>query len=451
VTLVGTIVTSLATVLVHSAFSGWMHAISLLLLAGMLSVLDLRSLFSALGTGVVNAVAAPLIFLRGLKQIRLGKMAIGALLWRSRIYLVPIIILVVFIAIYRNASPVFDGVIRNTFGWFGDLVVELFSHFNFALAGTFLLCLMVAALLLVRNEVSLFAESDRASLDQLFRKRKRRYKVGLSRSLMHEYRAAMFLLFLLNLAILVLNVTDIQWVWLNFEWEGQYLKQFVHEGTWLLILSIVISIVLVLYHFRGNLNFLTRNKTLKVLSYVWLMQNAVLAVSVAIRNFYYISYFSLAYKRIGVLIFLVLVLCGLITVVIKVMKQRTGFYLFRINALAWFIVLVVASSVPWDVIIARHNIGHADRSFLHLNYLSSLSDKALPYLDVPLDELNALHQKQLEMFPFSKKEQYMVPEVYHQMITDRKEAFMKRYESEGFLSRNLPEYLAYQRLKAKGL
>ncbi|HLG35832.1 MAG TPA: DUF4173 domain-containing protein, partial [Bacteroidia bacterium] len=233
-------------------------------------------------------------------------------------------------------------------------------------------------------------------------------------------------------------------VWFNFEWNGQYLKQFVHEGTYLLLLSIFISIALVLYFFRGSLNFFSKNKLLRTLSYAWLIQNAILTVSVAIRNFRYIDFFSLAYKRIWVIIFLALVLYGLYTVFIKVRNRRSAFYLFRTNAYAVLVVLIFCSVFNWDNIIAKYNFSHSEKSFLHLDYLATLSDQSLPYLDKPLEEIVRIDRVQKQKFPFGEK--YMSPEKYHRHIQARKEQFLLKWESKNILSWNLPEYLAYRQL-----
>jgi hypothetical protein len=63
----------------------------------------------------------------------------------------------------------------------------------------------------------------------------------------NEYKAGIVLLIALNALLLFVNIIDIKWVWIGFEFEGQYLKEFVHKGTYLLILSIIISIGIVLY------------------------------------------------------------------------------------------------------------------------------------------------------------------------------------------------------------
>jgi len=95
------------------------------------------------------------------------------------------------------------------------------------------------------------------------KRRKRRGIIGFkTMGLLNEYRTAVFLFVILNLLLLIVNSIDIYWVWFNFEWNGQYLKQFVHEGTYLLIFSILLSLILTLYFFRGNLNFLKKNRWL---------------------------------------------------------------------------------------------------------------------------------------------------------------------------------------------
>ena len=143
------------------------------------------------------------------------------------------------------------------------------------------------------------------------------------RAIHSEAAIGILLLGSLNALLLLLNALDIHHVWFNFHFEGQYLKSFVHQGTWLLIVSIVLGALIVLYYFRGDLNFHTGNRTIKVLSYLWLTQNAVLVVSVAIRNYWYIHHYALAYKRIGVAFFLLATLVGLLLIMVKVRNQRS--------------------------------------------------------------------------------------------------------------------------------
>ena len=264
-------------------------------------------------------------------------------------------------------------------------------------------------------------------------------------ALTSEYKAAIFLLFMLNILLLTVNIIDINWVWIGFEWNGAYLKQFVHEGTYLLIISILISIAITLYFFRGNLNFYKKNKLLRLLSFIWLFQNGILVISVAIRNFWYINYFALAYKRIGVIVFLILTLYGIITVVYKIKDSKTGFFLLRKNSMSLYLILIVLTFFNWDLIIANYNISSYQKSFVHLDYLSTLSNKTLPYLELQDSQLEKIAESQKQLFSF--KEKFMTTDEFKQKIQNRKTQFLSDWEKSKFFSWNYADYKAYIILK----
>jgi hypothetical protein len=143
-----------------------------------------------------------------------------------------------------------------------------------------------------------------------------------------------------------------------------------------------------LFFFRGNLNFYKRNKWLRYGAYGWIAQNAILVISVLLRDYYYITHMGLAYKRIGVLVFLLMVLMGLITVFIKIHQRKTVYYLWRVNG--WFavVLLVTASCVHWDETIAGYNLAHKNSIPIDVKFLLTLSDKTLPLLDKNRDVLD---------------------------------------------------------------
>ncbi len=89
--------------------------------------------------------------------------------------------------------------------------------------------------------------------------------------------------------------------------------EFVHQGVNVLIISVVLAIAMVMYFFRGNLNFLSNSQRLTYAAYVWIVQNAVLMVATAVKNTEYIERFGLTHKRIGVYVYLLLTLIGACT------------------------------------------------------------------------------------------------------------------------------------------
>lgn len=440
----GFIVSAFATVFIYSAFAFIVHFVFLFTLVGLLIYPQTKSLVFSLGHALSNIPISQYEFVKNFSQSDVKGQKLGLRLRKVRIFIIPIFIIGIFTAIYSSSNPVFNDLVIDLGTFFQESSSFIFQDLDLSIIFTFVISLLISIFIFIRSKNTEIIEIEQKSGENLIRKRKKFTKNIKFTALKNEYRSGIFLLIALNLMILLLNIIDIQWVWFGFEWQGQYLKQFVHEGTYLLILSILISIALVLYYFRGNLNFYKQNKLLKLLSFIWLAQNGILSISVAIRNFWYIHYFALAYKRIGVFLFLILTIHGLITVYLKVKHRKSAFYLFKTNTHALFIILLFSALFNWDGIIAKYNFKHADKSFLHLDYLSTLSDKTLPELDKPLNELQSIEKNQKQKFPFKQK--YMNPKAYKRIIQNRKEAFINKWESKSILSWNLPEYLAYRKL-----
>jgi len=438
----GFLVTSIFTVVTYSIYAYVIHFLALFVFVGMLNYNQARSFITALAIAFVSILSSQAAFVQEIYSRKIHKNAFGKLLWKSRIFLVPVLIITVFVSIYSFSNNVFGSMVGDVGLFIQNGFIFVFERLNFSLIFTFIFCSFSSVFLIIRSKNTTLAQQDAGANEQFMRHAKKNKRYFRLTALKSEYKAGAFLLLVLNALILIANTLDIYWVWFNFEWVGQTLKQFVHEGTYLLILSILISIALVLYFFRGNLNFYKRNKFLKLLSYIWLGQNAVLAISVMIRNYWYIEYFALAYKRIGVLIFLTLTVYGLYTVLIKIRDKKSAFYLFRTNAIAVFVALVLTSAVPWDSLIAQFNFAHANQSYLHLEYLSKLSDKTLPALDRSAFEMTPIETFQKETFDIDHDD--MTYGEYRIKINTRTASFKEKWEAKNILSWNLPEYLAYK-------
>jgi hypothetical protein len=443
ISFIGFLLTSLFTIITHSTFSYFIHFLTLIIFIGVLNYPSVRSLINALKITFVSFFGSQNKFLNLIFRSSINGKNIGSILWKSRIFLIPIAIVVIFLVIYSASNPIFNDLISEGFEAIFNAFNFIFKDLEILIVITFLIGIIISNYLIIRTRNQALVDDDLLSSEDLVRQKKGYNNSGIL-ALKNEYKAAIFLFFTLNILLLILNCIDVYWVWFNFEWTGQFLKQFVHEGTYLLIFSIIISIVLVLYFFRNNLNFYKNNKWLKRLSYVWIAQNAILVISVGIRNFWYINYYSLAYKRIGVIIFLLLTLYGLYTVLVKVRNRKSSFYLLSVNSSAILVVLIVSSLVNWDTVIAKYNFNHSDKSYLHLEYLVTLSDKSLPYLDKSLSELSLIEKNQKHLF--SKSEFSMPFSEYHRRINKRKEKFKLNWENKSILEWNLADYRAYKKL-----
>lgn len=439
------LLTGVFTVIVHSNFVYVMNFITLFLFTGVLIYPKLKSLASLIILAFFNLILSQKEFLTAIHNSNYKGKKLISYFWKSRIYIVPIFIILLFIVLYRNANPLFDQLLQKLSNAIGPWFNALLNNIDLFVLPFFLMCLLISNLYFYKKAKLEIVQAEENASNQLLRNRKKSSSSFNLIGLKYEYKAGLFLFVILNLILAVVNSIDVYWVWFNFEWKGQYLKQFVHDGTYLLIASLIISILLVLYFFRRNLNFYYSNTLLKQLAILWLAQNALLAISVAIRNFRYIEYFALAYKRIGVIIFLIIVIYGLYTIYIKINKRQSSYFLIKQNTAFTYMVLVLASLLNWDSIIANYNFKHYQTSFLHLEYLTTLSDKTLPILNKSEEELKRIERVQKEKFPFDGKA--MDVEDYRSKIESKKILFISNWENKNCLSWNYAEYSAYKEIQ----
>jgi hypothetical protein len=261
-----------------------------------------------------------------------------------------------------------------------------------------------------------------------------------------ERRAGVLFLVLVNVMLAVVNTIDISWVWIGFEVEeGISLKQFVHNGTWMLIISILLSIVILLHLFRGNQNFYARSGSLKKLAVLWIAQNFILGISVFLRNYHYISFHGLAYKRIGVIVFLALVLVGLITLYVKVWRRKSFFHLVRVNTWAWLAVLVGLSTVDWDSSIVRYNLRHENPGEIDIDNYLAMSDKVLPLLHANLDVV----ERQMARHRTNQVRwvEHLDPAVFRQVLAAKTDRFKRRMAEQHWQERNAADDRTLSALK----
>lgn len=450
------VLTSIMTLIHHSTLSFTINILLFFLFIGVISAPSLRSLAGSFEMSFHSFFMSFIALKKKTGQTRINSKKAKFRIWSKRIFLIPVLIIIVFSAIYSWANPKFGEIVNSVLNSLEGFFTYLFSNINFALFSVFILGLMISVFLFIRSNNKRLIKRDEDAGDTLIRVRKNSIGKLPMLGLVNEYKSAIFLFASLNILLFGLNFMDINYVWFNFKWEGQYLKEFVHEGTYILIFAILLSVVLVLYFFRRNLNFYQKNKWLKRLAIIWIIQNLVLTISVGIRNWHYIQYYSLAYKRIAIIFFLCLTIYGLYTVFLKVRNTKSNYYLLRTNSISLILVLILSTTVNWDRVIARYNFVHAKTGFVHLNFLASLSNSALPLLDKTESDLKGIQLYQENSFfkggnlgssPFSYRKIYMSTEIYLNEVKRRKQKFRKSWESKNWLEWNYAEWRSYKTLK----
>lgn len=440
ITMAGTLLSGIMVIVFNSFISKFSHIVSFWIMIGFVQQSSLRSIYYSLQYSAINYLKAPKALFADITAGRKSNSKAGLFFYNLRLVFIPIIALTIFYILFYNANPHFAGLADSFWKHFFKLFGNFFEYISFGrilfiLIGAFLTCGIVYR--------SVLTESSNDSLIDDTLKRIRVIRRGRvfdpMNALKKEYKVAVLLVALVNLLLLIVNGIDISWIWINFTVpEGMVLKHFVHEGTYLLILSILLSIGIILYFFRNNLNFYPNNNLLKVLSYVWMAQNMILTISVCLRNYHYINYHGLAYKRIGVIIFLLLTIAGLASMIIKISKTKSSYFVIKQNLWACYIMLILMSIVNWDMLIARFNLNHWNKSGIDVNFYFTLSPKVIPllYQSLPVidEQIKQTNISHTNYTPFTTIHEF------ERELNQNKLNYLREQMRYSWLSWNLSDY-----------
>lgn len=263
--------------------------------------------------------------------------------------IIPVVIFFVFFFIYRESNPIFDQLAsRINFDWLSAGWV-LFTIGGFLLMYGFF-----------RQRIAdSIQRHDHTTPDDLAVITEEQDSFSQFANADNLVYTGVLLLILLNGLLSVVNGLDVYYLGIAHRVPaGITYAQFLHNGTNALILSIILAISIILFYFRGYLNFYGGNKWLKLLAHLWIAQNIILVLSTCYRNYSYIASYGLTHKRIGVYVYLALCIAGLVTTFVKILQAKNNWFLFRKNAWIMYAMLIAAVPVDWDTVIADFNISH---------------------------------------------------------------------------------------------
>ncbi len=390
-----TLVAALMVLIHHTIVSKIALFSSFAIFVGFLHVQEFRSVLSALAYYIQTLVASTYLSINGVLQWGRTTSIPGIHTRRSlsklHLSVIPLVAFLVFFFIFRSANVVFSDLTDHLFDSIGTFLEHLFEHVSFLRLLFILLGVLVVVSVLYNWGFPQFLAHEKQFSDTIQRSsvRIRVRRLFKLTALKNEYTSAVWLVVSVNVLLLVVNVIDIQFLWIQFDYaQAGNLAKLVHEGTYMLILSILLSMGILLFYFRKNLNFYAHNQFLQKAAYLWIIQNSLLAFSVFLRCYYYIHQYGLAYKRIGVVVFLVLTYVGLYTLYRKISQKKSFFYLLRVNTWGVYVVLIGLSLVNWDVLIVQYNLTHTSALVdLDRSFLLTRSDKTLHILDANRSKL----------------------------------------------------------------
>jgi hypothetical protein len=456
---------ALCTVIVHNTeLSKIAFSVTLLLLVVFIQYLH-RSVWYAAASAFTNYVLFVISFFDNLQQVKTTGLKPLGIRKALRFLIIPLMIAGVFFLLYSVSNAVFQDVVNDMGIALQNFFSKFFDWFSWNRFGFLLLGLFITGGLLLKGNSNRFSEKDYAQHNDLWRKKNNlnkwkesafydllklfmgRFANGIM-ALRNENTVGILSLLMLNLLLLFINAIDVVYVWFGFTYTPNLnLKEYVHEGAGMLIFSIVLAMLVLLFFFRGNLNFYKKNQWLRYGAYGWIFQNAILVVSVLLRDYYYIQHMGLAYKRIGVLVFLSMVLMGLITVFLKIHQKKTAYYLLRVNGWFAIVLFVVASCVHWDETIARYNLSKKETIPVDVEFLLTLSDKALPLLAANPDVLD----KKIDPPYDAANYRYLTAPVPRQQFEERVRQFNAAQKKYSWLSWNKADEEVKKQLQKSNL
>lgn len=448
----GTLITAMLLVYHNSLFVRFIHILSIPVLIGFVQARTLRFIGLAGFLYAANIVQVPLHLTQQLKKIPIvGRHK--SIFTYLRVAFFALLILPIFYSIYYNANPSFAALADG----FWTKVFEFLSFdWNFDRVIFFIFGLFLTGAALWKHTLTNPEKLEADCPDDLNPNDFTPKEINegeekspiFNMSIDDRYRNGITLLVALNALILLNNILDFQHVWLGSAltrspWE---LKQYVHEGTYLLIWGILLAIAVLTYLFWGALNFHPKAHLLRGLGIAWVAQNAFLALSVGCRNWQYIDHCGLAYKRIGVFIFLTLTLFGLYFMYLKIKEKRTFYFVIRRVFWAIYGILLACCFINGDVFITNYNIktpvktGIIDVRFL----LEDVSPKNLSLLYEHQDTLKA----HFDRITDGTKERMGS---FDKAITTKKDYFLREQNTYSWLSWNYMDAKILQFLKEKNL
>ena len=209
------------------------------------------------------------------------------------------------------------------------------------------------------------------------------------------------------ISLLSLNILLIFFV-ITYNYEQFYesvktpvqLSEETHERVNVVIISIMMSILVIMFYFKSSFNFDSKARLMKVLAKIWLLLNVILVISAMVKNREYITTYGFTYKRLGVYAFLILALIGLLMTLIKIQKQKRNAFLF--NTMAWFIygTILVCSYINWGGIITSQNIKRQDFVLNYYETTINFNDRQL------LEYATKTHNENLRKSILNKAQMY---------------------------------------------
>ncbi len=331
--------------------------------------------FEALITSTINTVS---LFIGGILYLKNKNKTNKSFKFFSSlkkifILFAAIIVALFFLFLYRVSNPIFS-----------DFMDKInFSFINFEFVFFIILSLIVSFMLFAQYDwIGLLVDFEEQ------RKLQSEKETKTTSSNIHFFIRVLF--GILNVFLLIMTIGDIPYVLFHKDLPSHInLSDFVHSAVNSLVFSIVMASSIVVIVFWGKIEKTDAYKKSMFFINAWLVQMAVVLLITVYRNSLYINAHGLTHLRIGVYVWLLLSLGGLI-VLYRKLKHQISLWIAVNNYFIYLVsVLLLMSFVNWDIIITKYNLGMDNKKEIDFEYLiENLGDANLYILnELPQDEI----------------------------------------------------------------
>jgi hypothetical protein len=191
-------------------------------------------------------------------------------------------------------------------------------------------------------------------------------------------------LVLFNILFALQTALDFQYLWIGSSLpSGITFSEYVHNGTYILIFTTLLAASFILF-VTSKKKRLEKSPRIMGLLLAWISQNIILVLSNVMRMELYVEAFALTYLRLGVLIWLTLVVIGLVLIVVRLCNGLSNGWLVKSNLISLAIILYLTSFANLPYVISDYNLRVAEQSNskrLDIHYIVSLGPNTIPVLD----------------------------------------------------------------------
>jgi hypothetical protein len=298
----------------------------------------------------------------------------------AQVIFVPIAVTLLFLVVFSSANPVISRELSKLGDYFSDFGTLMRACFNIGRTIFWLAGLLVFAAL-IRPVIKSEFIHDLLSMDSRLK------SCATERGDDVNCRVAFSTLVCVNLLFLGYNCLDAVYLYFKASLPaGITWTAYTHAGCGWLTFGLFLSSLTLGFIFWNELNFHPRSKVLKQLAFIWIAQNAVLAVGTLRRIYMYVDYSGLTHLLLTGVYGSVLVLAGLVIMALKVHGNRSAIWLLRRYVAAFAAGLLILALTPHGWVCASFNVPRVLQDKPHAAWpivLKKLPADALPAL-IPL-------------------------------------------------------------------